>query len=61
MIPKYHIDPFWSEPDGAWVADVPDLQSWSAFGNTPAEPLAESEQAIEAWLAVARAPTLRAG
>jgi hypothetical protein len=25
MIPKYHINLFWSEPDGAWVADVPDL------------------------------------
>ena len=54
MIPKYHINLFWSEPDGAWVADVPDLQSCSAFGDTPAEALAEIEQAIEAWLAVAR-------
>ena len=54
MIHKYHINLFWSEPDGAWVADVPDLQSCSAFGDTPAEALAEVEQAIEAWLAVAR-------
>jgi predicted RNase H-like HicB family nuclease len=54
MIPKYHINLFWSESDGAWVADVPDLQSCSAFGDTPAEALAEIEQAIEAWLAIAR-------
>jgi predicted RNase H-like HicB family nuclease len=54
MIPKYHINLFWSEPDCAWVADVPDLQSCSAFGDTPAEALSEIEQAIEAWLAVAR-------
>ena len=54
MIPKYHISLFWSESDGAWVADVPDLQSCSAFGDTPAEAPAEIEQAIEAWLAVAR-------
>jgi predicted RNase H-like HicB family nuclease len=47
MIPKYHINLFWSGPDGAWAADVPDLQSCSAFGDTPAE----IEQAIEAWLA----------
>jgi predicted RNase H-like HicB family nuclease len=40
--------------DGAWVADLPDLQSCSAFGGTPAQALAEIEQAIEAWLAVAR-------
>ena len=54
MIPKYHINLFWSEPDGAWAADVPDLHSGSAFGDTPAEALAEIEQAIEGWLAVAR-------
>jgi predicted RNase H-like HicB family nuclease len=44
---------FWSEPDGGWIADVPDLCSCSAFGDTPAEALAEIEQAIEARLAVA--------
>ena len=54
MIPKYHINLFWSEPDGAWVAGVPDLQSCSAFGDTLAAALAEIEQAIEAWAAVAR-------
>ena len=54
MTPKYHINLFWSDADGAWVADVPDLQSCSAFGNTPAEALAEVETAMEAWLAVAR-------
>ena len=54
MIPKYHINLFWSEPDGVWVADVPDLQSCSAFGDIPAEALAEIEQAIAAWLVVAR-------
>jgi predicted RNase H-like HicB family nuclease len=53
MSPKYHINVFWSEADGAWVADVPDLQSCSAFGDTPAEALAEVEKAMEAWLAVA--------
>ncbi|HVC57447.1 MAG TPA: type II toxin-antitoxin system HicB family antitoxin [Stellaceae bacterium] len=54
MTPKYHINLFWSEVDAAWVADVPDLRSCSAFGNTPAEALAEVETAMEAWLAVAR-------
>jgi len=33
---------------------VPDLKSCSAFGDTPAEALAEVETAMEAWLAVAR-------
>ena len=54
MTAKYHINLFWSEPDGAWVADVPDLRSCSALGDTPAEALAEVETAMEAWLAVAR-------
>lgn len=54
MTPKYHINLFWSEADRAWVADVPDLQSCSAFGDTPAEALAEVEAAMKAWLAVAR-------
>ena len=54
MTAKYRIDIFWSEADGSWVADVPELQSCSAFGDTPAEALAEVEQAMEAWLAVAQ-------
>jgi len=54
VTPKYHINVFWSEADGAWVADIPDLKSCSAFGDTPAEALAEVENAMEAWLAVAR-------
>jgi len=33
---------------------VPDLRSCSAFGDSPAEALAEVEKAMEAWLAVAR-------
>ena len=54
MTARYHINLFWSEPDGAWIADVPDLRSCSALGDTPAEALAEVETAMEAWLAVAR-------
>jgi predicted RNase H-like HicB family nuclease len=54
MTAKYHINLFWSEMDGVWVADVPDLQFCSAFGDTPAEALAEVERAMEAWLAVAQ-------
>jgi predicted RNase H-like HicB family nuclease len=54
VIQKYHINLFWSESDGAWGADVPHLRSCSAFGDTPAETLAEIELSIEAWLAVAR-------
>jgi predicted RNase H-like HicB family nuclease len=51
---RYHINLSWSEADGCWVADVPNLKSCSAFGDTPAEALAEVEEAIAAWLEVAR-------
>ncbi len=54
MTPRYHINLFWSKADDGWVADVPDLQSCSAFGDTPAQALAEVEKAMEAWIAVAR-------
>lgn len=50
----YHINIFWSEEDGGYIADIPDLEACSAFGNTPEEALAEVEKAKEAWLAVAR-------
>ena len=44
----YHINIFYSEEDGGYVADIPDLEMCSAFGSTPAEALAEIEQAKEA-------------
>lgn len=50
----YAINVFWSEEDGAWVADVPDLKSCSAFGTTPEEAVAEIRIAMEAWLDAAR-------
>ena len=50
----YHINIFYSEEDGGVVADVPDLQLCSAFGETPAEALAELERAKTAWLAAAK-------
>ena len=50
----YHINIFYSEDDEGYIADIPDLDSCSAFGNTPAEALAEVEKARDAWLEVAR-------
>ena len=46
----YHINIFYSEEDGGYIADLPDLDACSAFGATPAEALAELERAREAWL-----------
>ena len=38
---RYHINIFWYEPDGQFVADIPDLASCSASGDTPQEALRE--------------------
>ena len=51
----YHINIFYSEEDGGYIADIPDLKACSAFGNTPAAALAEVERAKAAWLEAARA------
>ncbi len=44
----YHINIFYSEEDGGYIADIPDLDSCSAFGDTPEQALAEVKQAKEA-------------
>lgn len=49
----YHINVFWSDEDGSYVADIPDLTHCSAFGSTPQEALAEVMIAKEAWLQAA--------
>ena len=49
----YHINVFYSEDDGGYIADVPDLETCSAFGETPEQAVAEVLRAKEAWLAVA--------
>ena len=50
----YHINIFWSEEDGGYITDIPDLEACSAFGSTPEEALSEVKQANEAWLEAAR-------
>jgi len=52
-VKDYHINIFWSEDDGCYVADIPDLEACSAFGATPVEALEEALKAKEAWLTVA--------
>ena len=49
----YHINVFFSEDDGEYIADIPDLESCSAFGETPEQAVAEVLRAKKAWLAVA--------
>ena len=51
----YHINIFYSEEDAGYIADIPDLEACSAFGETPAEALRQVELAKQAWLEAAKA------
>ena len=52
---KYHINVFFSKDDNGFIADVPDLESCSAFGETPEEAMKEILVAMRLWLEVAEA------
>lgn len=51
----YHINIFYSAEDEGYIADIPDLEACSAFGETPEEALKQVEIAKAAWLEAARA------
>jgi predicted RNase H-like HicB family nuclease len=34
-VSDYHINVFFSADDGGYIADIPDLNACSAFGETP--------------------------
>ena len=51
----YHINVFFSEEDGGYLADIPDLEACSAFGDTPENALSEVLRAKAAWLEAALA------
>lgn len=51
----YHINIFYSEEDGGYIADIPDLPRCSAFGERPEDALDEVLKAKAAWIEAARA------
>jgi len=51
----YHINIFYSQDDGGYIADIPDLKHCSAFGQTAQEALAEVLIAKELWIETAKA------
>ncbi|HKP51074.1 MAG TPA: type II toxin-antitoxin system HicB family antitoxin [Chloroflexia bacterium] len=52
---EYPIEIFYSEEDGGYIANIPDLKYCSAFGDTPEEALRELELAKAAWIESAQA------
>jgi len=54
-LPNYNINIFYSEEDGGYIADIPDLKFCSAFGETPEKALAELGIAKKLWIEEAEA------
>ena len=52
--PKYEIIIYWSEEDGAFIAEVPELSGCAADGTTRQEALANAQTIIAEWIETAR-------
>ncbi len=50
----YHINIFYSQEDGEYIADIPDLKYCSASGATPEDALREVLVAKALWLEAAQ-------
>jgi predicted RNase H-like HicB family nuclease len=51
---KYEVILYWSEEDGAFIAEVPELPGCMADGATYQEALANVEQVAREWIETAR-------
>jgi predicted RNase H-like HicB family nuclease len=51
---KYQVIIFWSEPDRAFVSEVPELPGCMADGKTPAAALKAAEKAAKMWIETAK-------
>jgi len=52
---KYEIIIFWSEEDGSYVAEVPELPGCMADGPTYQDALSNAEEIIRDWIETASA------
>lgn len=53
--PRYELIIFWSEEDGAFIVEVPELPGCMADGATYAEAVANAEVIIGEWIETAKA------
>ena len=51
---RYAITVYWSDEDGAFVAEVPELPGCMSDGASYAEAIANAEDAMHAWIETAR-------
>ncbi|MCL4793826.1 MAG: type II toxin-antitoxin system HicB family antitoxin [Bryobacteraceae bacterium] len=50
---KYEVIIYWSDEDGAFVAEVPELPGCAAHGSTQEAALASAQEAILLWVETA--------
>ena len=50
---KYEVIIYWSDEDGAFIAEVPELPGCMADGPTKAEALSAVERVAQAWIETA--------
>jgi predicted RNase H-like HicB family nuclease len=53
-VTKHEVVLYWSQEDGAFIAEVPELAGCAADGATRQEALANVEQVIAEWIETAR-------
>ncbi len=51
---KYEIILYWSDEDGMFIAEVPELPGCMADGETRMEALSNAEQIISEWIETAK-------
>ena len=54
MDSRYEMIIYWSEEDGAFIAEVPELPGCMADGASYAQAVAEAEKVIALWIETAR-------
>lgn len=51
---KYEIILYWSNADGAFVAEVPELPGCAAHGDTQEDAIQNANQAMALWIETAK-------
>lgn len=51
---RYEIIIYWSNEDGAFIAEVPELPGCTAHGDSPEGALKNAQEAIQLWIDTAR-------
>jgi len=51
---KYELIIYWSDEDGSFVVEVPELPGCMADGETYEQAVANAQQVIEEWIETAR-------